>query len=153
MTDIKEQKQTFRPKKRLEPYTFSMLYFRKGVEPMGRYVILRGKRGFRFNLLAINGQVVGSSEVYTTKISCFTGIESVRRIATAASLVELLPGVTPAVPCPRFELYMDRAGEFRFRLRARNGKIVLVSEGYARKDGCLKGIESVRRNADSRIEE
>lgn len=120
---------------------------------MGRYVILRGKSGFRFNLLALNGQVVGSSEVYTAKISCLTGIESVRRIAAAASLVELPAESVPPVPCPRFELYTDRAGEFRFRLRARNGKIILVSEGYARKDGCLKGIESVRRNADSRIEE
>lgn len=120
---------------------------------MGRYVVLRGKSGFRFNLLAINGQIVGSSEVYTAKISCLTGIESVRRVAAAASLVELSPKGAPAVPCPRFELYTDRAGQFRFRLRARNGKIILVSEGYARKDGCLKGIESVRKNADSRIEE
>ena len=120
---------------------------------MGKYVISRGKSGFRFNLLALNGQIIGSSEVYTAKISCMTGIESVRRIAAAAPLAELSADSVPAIPCPRFELYVDRAGEYRFRLRARNGKIVLVSEGYARKDGCLKGIESVRRNADSPVEE
>ena len=119
---------------------------------MGKYVISRGKSGFRFNLFALNGQIIGSSEVYTAKISCLTGIESVRRCA-AAPLADLSAGAVPALPCPRFELYTDRAGEFRFRLRARNGKIVLVSEGYARKDGCLKGIESVRRNADSPVEE
>ncbi len=120
---------------------------------MGKYVLLRGKSGFRFNLLAINGQIVGSSEVYTTKASCLCGIESVRKNAPAAPLSDLSVGAESASPCPRFELFTDKAGEFRFRLRARNGKIILVSEGYTRKDGCLKGIESVRKNADSKVAE
>ena len=120
---------------------------------IGRYVIFRGKSGFRFNLLAANGQIIGSSEVYTAKISCMTGIESVRQNAPAAPLSDLSAGNPAVFPCPRFELYTDRAGAYRFRLRARNGKIILVGEGYARKDGCLKGIESVRRNADSPVEE
>ena len=138
----------------LEPDGFPMVYWdAKEAIRMGRYVISRGKNGFRFNLLAGNGQIVGSSEAYTAKISCMTGIESVRRIAAAAPLTELRADSAPDIPCPRFELYTDRAGEFRFRLRAKNGKIILVSEGYARKDGCLKGIESVRRNADSLITE
>lgn len=120
---------------------------------MGKYAIARSKSGFRFNLLAGNGQIIGSSEVYTAKISCLTGIESVRRNAPAAPLSDLSAGNDASLPCPRFELYTDRAGQFRFRLRARNGKIILVGEGYARKDGCLKGIESIRKNADSAIEE
>jgi hypothetical protein len=54
----------------------------------------------------------------------------------------------------KFELYKDKAGEFRFRLKAGNGEIILVGEGYKRKASALKGIESVRKNAalDARYE-
>ena len=48
---------------------------------------------------------------------------------------------------PKFELYQDKAGQYRFRLKARNGKIIGVSEGYTGKAGCLNGIESVKHNA------
>lgn len=47
----------------------------------------------------------------------------------------------------KFELYNDRAGEYRFRLKAANGEVIAVSEGYVSKAGALNGIESVRRNA------
>lgn len=47
----------------------------------------------------------------------------------------------------KFELYKDRAGEYRFRLKAGNGQIILASEGYAQRAGAENGIESVRRNA------
>lgn len=54
----------------------------------------------------------------------------------------------------KFELYKDKAGEFRFRLKAGNGQIVLVSEGYKSKASAENGIESVRKNAplDDRYE-
>ncbi|WP_343504767.1 MULTISPECIES: YegP family protein [Roseobacteraceae] len=53
-----------------------------------------------------------------------------------------------------FELYKDKAGEFRFRLKAGNGEIILVSEGYKQKASAENGIGSVRRNAplDERYE-
>ena len=47
----------------------------------------------------------------------------------------------------KFELYTDKAGETRFRLKAGNGQIILASEGYKRKASALNGVESVRRNA------
>lgn len=47
----------------------------------------------------------------------------------------------------KFEVYTDKAGEHRFRLKAGNGETILTSEGYKQKDGCANGIESVRRNA------
>lgn len=47
----------------------------------------------------------------------------------------------------KFEVYKDKAGEHRFRLKAGNGEIILTSEGYADKSGCANGIESVRKNA------
>jgi uncharacterized protein YegP (UPF0339 family) len=54
---------------------------------------------------------------------------------------------------PKFEIYTDKAGEFRFRLKAKNGQIIAVSEGYTAIAGCLKGVESVRKNTvDPEIE-
>ena len=51
------------------------------------------------------------------------------------------------MPEPIFEWYKNKSGEFRFRLKAPNGEIIAVSEGYNSKDGCLTGIESVKKNA------
>jgi uncharacterized protein YegP (UPF0339 family) len=54
----------------------------------------------------------------------------------------------------KFELYMDKAGEFRFRLKSAAGQIMLVSEGYKAKASATNGIDSVRKNApaDERYE-
>lgn len=49
----------------------------------------------------------------------------------------------------KFECYKDKAGEFRFRLKAGNGETILSSEGYSSKSGCTNGIESVRKNSAS----
>ena len=49
--------------------------------------------------------------------------------------------------CPKFELYLDKQGEYRFRLKASNGKIIAASEGYTTKANCKNGIESVCKNA------
>jgi len=53
-----------------------------------------------------------------------------------------------------FEIFKDKAGEFRFRLKASNGQTILASEGYKDKSGCNNGIESVKKNApeDKRYE-
>ncbi|MDY3690921.1 MAG: YegP family protein [Dysosmobacter sp.] len=48
---------------------------------------------------------------------------------------------------PKFEVYTDKAGEFRFRLKATNGQIIAVSEGYKAMASCMNGIESVKKNA------
>ena len=47
----------------------------------------------------------------------------------------------------KFEWYADKAGKFRFRLKAGNGEVIAVSEAYNTKDSCLNGIESVKKNA------
>ena len=51
------------------------------------------------------------------------------------------------MPKPKFEIYKDNAGKFRFRLIAANGEIIAVSEGYQAKDSCENGIRSVKENA------
>jgi len=54
----------------------------------------------------------------------------------------------------KFELYTDKAGEYRFRLKAGNGETILASEGYKQKASAMNGIESVKKNApdDTRYE-
>lgn len=47
----------------------------------------------------------------------------------------------------KFEVWTDKAGEYRFRLKAANGEIIATSEGYKSKDSCMNGIESVKTNA------
>ena len=51
------------------------------------------------------------------------------------------------MPEPVFEWYVDKAGKYRFRLKAANGEMIAVSEGYASKQSCVEGIESVKKNA------
>jgi len=55
---------------------------------------------------------------------------------------------------PKFEIFKAKNGEFYFRFKAGNGKIIIISEGYVGKPSCFNGIESVRRNApnDNRYE-
>ncbi len=52
---------------------------------------------------------------------------------------------------PKFEVYKDKAGEYRFRLKAPNGEIIAVGEGYKNKGSCLNGIESVKENAPKAV--
>ena len=47
----------------------------------------------------------------------------------------------------KFELTKDKAGKFRFRLKAGNGEIIAVSEAYESKSAAKNGIESVQKNA------
>ena len=49
-----------------------------------------------------------------------------------------------------FEIYKDRSGKSRFRLRARNGEIICASQGYASRSGCMKGIKSLAKNSASK---
>ncbi len=112
---------------------------------MGKFVIIETEAGLHFNLKAANGEVVARSEVYTTKSACLDGIESVRHNASAP-IEDLTKGDTPLAH-PKYEVYLDRRNEYRFRLKARNGEIIAASEGYTTHANCLNGIDSIRRNA------
>ena len=114
---------------------------------MGKFVINRTKNGgFMFNLVAGNGEVIATSEVYTQKPKCKVGIASVQKNANAEienqteeNFVEL--------PRPKYQIYKDKRGEFRFRLIATNGRIIATGEGYKAIAGCLNGIKSIGNNA------
>ncbi len=115
---------------------------------MGKYIIKKSKNdGFHFNLMATNGQVIASSEIYNSLDSCKKGIASVAKNAPIANLEDQTVEGFEQVTNPKFELYEDKSQETRFRLKARNGEIIAVSQGYKSKASCLNGIESVRKNA------
>ena len=120
---------------------------------MGKFVVKATKTGFVFNLKAGNGETIATSEVYTTEAACLKSVESVRKNAADAKLEDQTVAEVAAVTNPKFEMYTDKAGEFRFRLKARNGEVIAASEGYKAKASCLNGIDSVRRNApDAAVE-
>ena len=114
---------------------------------MGKFIIKQTSKGYKFDLLAANGQVIAASELYNTEAACRNGVQSVVKCAPGARLFDMTGGEKQP-PNPRFEMYLDRAGAYRFRLRARNGKIIAVSEGYNSRAACENGIESVRKNAE-----
>ena len=120
---------------------------------MGKFVIKETKTGIKFDLKAGNGEVIATSEVYTGEAACKNGIQSVMTNAPIANLEDQTVEGFATEKNPKFEVYLDKAGEFRFRLKARNGEIIATSEGYKAKAGCMNGIESVRKNApDAPIE-
>ena len=118
---------------------------------MGKFVIRATNTGIKFDLKAGNGEVVATSEVYTTEKACRAGIASVQRNAPAAAIENQTEEGFEKQKHPKFEVYNDKKGEFRFRLKATNGQIIAVSEGYKAISGCLNGIESVKKNAASEI--
>ena len=116
---------------------------------MGKYVVKKTNTGVKFDLKAGNGEIIANSEVYTTKSACMKGIESVKKNAPVANVEDQTVEGFETCKHPKFEVYVDKAGEFRFRLKAKNGEIIATGEGYKAKASCLNGIESVRKNADS----
>ena len=114
---------------------------------MGKFVIKKVPSGIKFDLKATNGEIIANSEVYTTKSACLNGIASVKRIAPIAGVEDQTKPDFEKVKHPKFEVYTDKAGELRFRLKARNGEIIASSEGYKSMASCVNGIESVRKNA------
>ena len=115
---------------------------------MSRFVIRKVPSGLKFDLKATNGQTIATSEVYRSRASCCKGIESVQKNAPVAGVEDHTEPQWEVLVNPKFEMYLDKRGQYRFRLKARNGAIIAVSEGYTTKASCENGIHSVRRNAD-----
>lgn len=100
---------------------------------MGKYVVTVRKNGeFQFNLKATNGQVILTSEGYTTKSACMNGIESVRKNGPVEA---------------RFEVKVAKNGKPFFNLKATNGQVIGSSQMYASERTMKLGIASVMRNA------
>ena len=113
---------------------------------MGKFVVKETATGVKFDLKATNGEVIASSEVYTTKAACLNGIESIKKNCIGEIEDQTVDPVVEQKH-PKFELYKDKAGEYRFRLKAKNGEIIATSEGYKTKASCENGIASIKKNA------
>lgn len=100
---------------------------------MGKFELSRRKNGeFQFNLKAGNGEIILTSEGYTTKAACLNGVESVKKNGP-------LDG--------RYEKKEATNGKFFFNLKASNGQVIGTSQMYASEASRDKGIESVKKNS------
>lgn len=121
---------------------------------MGKFVIRKTNTGFKFDLKAQNGEVIATSEVYETLASARNGVKSVMNNAPVANVEDQTVEDYEKQKHPKFEMYTDKAGEYRFRLKAKNGEVIATSEGYKAKASCENGIASVKKNAeDAKVEE
>ena len=121
---------------------------RKGNFSMGKFVIKSTKSGgYTFNLKARNGEIIATGESYESLDACRNGVKSVITNAPVAALEDQTVEGYQTEKNPKFEIYKDKAGEFRFRLKATNGQIIAVGEGYTKKENCMNGVESVQKNA------
>jgi len=100
---------------------------------MAKFEITTRKNGeFQFNLKASNGEVILTSEGYTTKAACLNGAESVKK---------------NAVDEKRFEKMVAKNGKPYFTLKATNGQVIGQSQMYASERNRDNGIASVMKNA------
>lgn len=107
------------------------------------YFVLRANNGL------LPGQIIGVSEMYEQEESAHAGIESVMHVAPDAPVEDVTKGVR-MFDNPKFQIFKGEDSEFYFHLTARNGQIILASEGYTSKAGAANGVESVRKNATER---
>jgi uncharacterized protein YegP (UPF0339 family) len=121
---------------------------------MGTFIIKKTPSGgYNFSLLAANKEKIAvASQVYTTKAACKAGMASVGKNAVKCIEEGRIEDQTLKTPvaktCPKFEVYFDKAGLYRYRLIASNGEsIAICEEGYKSKSGCLNGMKSVSVNA------
>ena len=114
---------------------------------MGKFMIRQVPTGYKFDLHAANGETVATSEVYKTAAACRKGIESVCKHAPIAAIEDQTADGFKSVCNPKFEIYKDKSGAYRFRLKSRNGQVIATGEAYSTKAACENGIASVRRNA------
>ncbi|MBQ4537523.1 MAG: YegP family protein [Lachnospiraceae bacterium] len=114
---------------------------------MGKFVVKKTNTGVKFDLKAANGQVIATSEVYASDAAMKNGIASVQKNAPIAAVENQTVEGYATEKNPKFEVYEDNKGEYRFRLKATNGQIIATSEGYTTLANCLNGVESVKKNA------
>ena len=120
---------------------------------MGKFVLKQVPSGFKFDLKAGNGEIIATSEIYSSEASCKKGIASVKKNCLSHVEDQTIEGFEK-LKHPKFEVYLDKAGEYRFRLKASNGEIIATGEGYKARAGVMNGIASIGKNApDAKIEQ
>lgn len=114
----------------------------------GQFVCYKTAKGYwNYRLKASNKETIAVSggTGYSSFSACKAGIESVRKNSGAKVEDQTLQKFEQLTN-PKFEIYMDKAGKYRYRLKASNGELICTSEdGYASKDSCKKGIASLAK--------
>lgn len=111
----------------------------------GTYKIIKTNSGYLFTLKSYRGETLVVSNIYKTFDTCISGIENFRKVSN--SVTDDTTIKENNVPNPKYEIYIDKAGEYRFRLKAGNGEIMAVSEGYLTKIACQNVIEMIKKYA------
>ena len=121
---------------------------------MGKFLIKKTNTGYNFHLKAANGATIAISETYESLDACRNGVQSVINSAMNANVEDQTVANFETQKHPKFELYKDKAEQFRFRLKARNGEVVAVGEAYTTKANCKNGINSIMKNVvDAKVVE
>lgn len=115
---------------------------------MGKFLVKTTPTGVKFDLLTAEGNVIASSEVYKTEASCMGGVKSVMNNAPRANVEDQTVEGYETVKHPKFELYNDKKGDFRYRLKATNGEIIATGSSYPDKQATLDAIECVKKSSD-----
>ena len=115
----------------------------------GRFEINKSKDGkkYFFNLFASNQVGIASSQMYSTSQSALNGVKSVIANAPKAPIEDQTLKTYEELPYPKWEIYLDNGGKYRFRLNASNGNCVCHSQGYTTKTACKNGIDSIIRSS------
>lgn len=113
---------------------------------MGKFVIKRATGGFTFSFLGTDEKIIGSSEVYTSKTSAKGGIESVKRNATAV-IEDQTQKDYKVEKTPKWEIFKDKSGGFRFRLIATNGKNVIHTSAFKTLAAANEGLSTIKKTA------
>ena len=116
----------------------------------GTFDIKKSKDGrFVFNLYSANKVIIATSQVYSSSQAAMTGVKSVMTNATKAEIEDTTLKTPIEKTYPKWEIYIDRACEYRFRLNASNATCICHAKaGYATKANCKRGIESIIRLAE-----
>ena len=115
----------------------------------GKFEIKQAKDGrYFFCLYASNRSVIAFSQIYSAANSAVNGIKSVMTNASGANVEDTTLKNPVSVPFPKWEIYIDKSGQYRFRLYATNGQCVCHSaHGYTTRATCKGGIDSIIRFA------
>ena len=106
-----------------------------------------------FNLYAKNKVIIATSQIYSSPQSAINGANSVIANAEKANVEDQTQKDFATMPFPKWEIYKDKGGQYRFRLRASNGSCICHSQGYTKKASCKNGIESIIRTVkDAKID-
>ncbi len=117
-------------------------------ERSGRFEIKRARDGrYVFNLYASNHVIIATSQVYSSAQSALNGVKSVMANAENSPIEDQTLKSYTTLPYPKWELYQDNGGQYRFRLCASNGSCICHSQGYTSKANAKGGIVSIQRFA------